>query len=360
MASLRIVALAMAGGTASIMAMSALVAGCGGDDTNGNDSGTVADATNDVATTDVSVQETGHPDTGGGDAKADAPAVDAGHDADATTAMDADSGTADADAGTAHDADAGTAHDADAATTDADADAGEVDADAGPTLTAAQIFAAGYAQAYCQGYLHCCDGYDAGAIDLGRCATEQYGQASQETTFPLGSAGALTAGHLIIDQDAAAGCFVALSNLACVIAAADNAAATNPCFGVISGNIPLGGTGCVTSFECVNGGYCNLPGDGGAGTCLALVADGGTCATQDMCSAAQLVPTSYCTAIDTGSPTGVCAPLVPDNGACASDMECTAEFCFAGGGTQCGGTGVLNTSSGLCQTYAIVSDAGGD
>ncbi len=361
MASLRAIALAMVGGAISVATLSAFVAGCGGDDTATGDGGGSPDAT--------SITEAGNPDVGqpdvvthaeaGVDAKADSTTpVEAGHDADAaTTAVDADAAVAhDADAAAAHDGDAGAATDA----SDADAVATEAsaEAEAGPTTTPAQQFAMAYAQAYCQGYLHCCDGYDAGAVNFNKCVTDSYGQVSQETTFPLGAASALTGTHLTIDQDAAAGCFAGLSNLACVIAAADNAAATNPCFGVISGNIPLGGTGCVTSFECVTGGYCNI-GDGGTGTCTALAGDGGTCVTQDMCSAAQLQPTSYCTTVDTGNPTGTCAPLLPDNSMCGSDMECTAEFCFAGAGMdQCGGSGVLNTSNGLCQTYAV--DAGGD
>jgi hypothetical protein len=269
-----------------------------------------------------------------------------------------------ADAG--HDADAGApgdaAREADARPdTGGPSDGGTFDViDAGPDgPNAVQQFAMQYASAYCQAYLHCCNGYDAGRVNLAGCAAASYGGASQETTLPNANGGVYTNGHLSINGTAAANCLTTLPNLACSIAAADNAAATNACFGVFVGDIPTGTAGCLSSFECVNG-YCALAGDGGKGTCTALVAAGGPCSGtngQEQCSQANLKPTAYCTSVDLtdGGTVGVCAPLLADNAPCMTDMSCQAEFCFAAGGTQCGGSGVLNTSAGYCTTYG---DAG--
>jgi hypothetical protein len=384
MASLRGLALAIVGGVAGTISVAALGVGCGGDDigpsSTSADSG--PDTTPDVAqTADVALL----PDTGrdigvdagdghaeaaseggigaeasvvsdssdGGDAGRDADATIAdgpmGHDADASTAADASDADGslqrDADSSTAADSSDGATSDADGAAFDADgsseadaADATDGDAEAGPN--AAQQYLVQYAQALCDGFYTCCERYDSGIDNAQVAGCEDMvvsGNLAWETTLP--SPGTFAAGKLDVSDAGAAACLGALPNLACgTFSASQYQTVTNDCLGVFVGTVALNAPGCIDSFECASG-YCNLPTDGGAGTCSALVGAGGACVTQDMCSQASLAVTMYCTTQVTGNGTGTCQPLLADGANCGgADQACASGICGGNGGTTCGGS----------------------
>jgi hypothetical protein len=281
----------------------------------------------------------------------------------------ADSGTADADAATTDadaevDADAGVDADAEA---DADAQA-DADAEAGPNPI--EQYAVQYAQAFCNGQLKCCAGYDAGApFDLAGCITA-WQTFGWETTLP-GNPAAYSAGHLNFNEDAGAGCVSALQNFTCpdingLVSASAYAAVTNACLGVLTGTIDAGSGGCVSSFEC-NNGYCDPTVDGGAGTglCTALVGIGGTCTAptnslDEMCSQAGVYqPHAWCNMLGGGA-TGTCAAPLADTTTCYnsatnfwSDYGCTSLLC---GDNGCGGT--VTYTNGFCANWAL--DGGTD
>lgn len=234
-----------------------------------------------------------------------------------------------ADAGDA--AEEGNAVDASDAS-DAGLDA--ADAEAGPNPV--QIYVQQYAQAFCAGQFDCCQGYDAGFDDAatGSCESQVLtGTDMWESTLPT----AYNAANLQIDQTQATACLDALNPESCgTITAAQYQAITNACYGVFTGTVAVGGAGCVTSFECASG-YCRLPSDGGVGMCTPLVATGGACISQDMCSQASQPPTAYCTGTITGS-AGTCAPLLADGEVCGGyDLVCSSGLCTANGSNNCGG-----------------------
>ena len=346
MASLRGATFAVVGGLIGTLTIAGtFLAGCGDD--SGTDAGGPQNEAGPDSTmaVDSAVPDAGH-DTGA-DAR-DSGAIDstvgdadAAHDGDSGSVVDGDAGAHDADAAVeadaAHDADAAVegdaAHDADAATPFDAANEADV-------LNPVQQFVQQYAAAFCGFQFHCCDGFDSGSFDASSCVTQTINSgASLEGTLP-GSQAAYAAGHLQLNDAGAAGCLAALPTVPCgTITAADNAAITNACFGVFVGTIPLNGSGCISSFECAAGSFCSRP-DGGVGACTALVGDGGACSSQDMCTQASLVPTSFCDSVLDGGTSGTCQPLLPDNAPCdINDLACASEFCFAGvNQDQCGGT----------------------
>src|SRR4029077_10702533 len=114
---------------------------------------------------------------------------------------------------------------------------------------------------------------------------------------------------------------------------AENASITSACAAVMHGTIPVGGTGCSSSWECVPGSFCD-PTVGG-GTCTFLVGQGGACGTKalndEMCAYLSTHnPPQFCNAIN-GSMT--CAPLQADGANCMDsmgnfyDLSCTSELC---------------------------------
>jgi hypothetical protein len=324
MASLRGVVLAMVGGTLGTVSLAWLVAGCSDDSS--------------VPPTDAALDQTdvGQPHEAGGDA------ADAGSDGDATIDTGADSEAGDA---------------SDAAT--------------GEASLRAYFYALDHAKAFCQGQFHCCDGYDSGAINLSGCIAQSY-IGGFENTLPVIPA-VYDSGHVTINETAAAACVASLPNVPCgMITAASNAMMVNACVGVFQGMLPIDAGGCVSSYECIHG-YCQLPTDGGKGTCQALVGDGGPCLTSEMCTAATERPAAYCNLIDFPDANGAtCKPLLPDGVNCTDmtksipyDLACVSELCAGGINlTSCGGGGA-NTNVGDSSTcvppapVAMPADAGG-
>src|SRR5579883_1209177 len=371
MASLRSATAALLGGVVGIVAVTgATLVGCSGDD-NVADSG-AADTGSD------STADTGSPDGGGGDAKGgDGGGGDAKGDAGGDATMMTDGGGGDA----AHPdaADAGHDGSVDAPPGDAAGDAGDAQVDAGPN--ALQRYAAAYAQAFCTQNLQCCTGYP-NSVDVAKCVAQNQTQGF-ENTLPLDPL-AYTRGHLQLNADAGAGCIAALPTIQCntTVTAAQWAAIANAYFGVFTGNIAVNAGGCVSSFECVAGAFCNFLLDGGAiangdaaatptGVCTAISAANGPCVlgatpnASDQCQTATAQPTAFCNALLTLSDAGTCQGLLPDDAGCADpngilyDLACTSELCAGGAsGTSCGGGFPFDNTNNFCSQYAL--DGGTD
>jgi hypothetical protein len=262
---------------------------------------------------------------------------------------------------------------------DSGADAPEYD---GSMLTQ---YALNQATAYCTRELGCCPGMDAGGYDLAGC---------QNLLAGLGWEGTLPQNYqvfnrpfVVMDQARAAGCLAAIAALPCgTQTPAQFAAVTSACEFVFTGTIPVGQSGCISSFECApsaaidagGGAYCNKPADAGVGVCTALATAGQPCDTainsadptipDYMCSYLASSNTGlYCDLIDpAGSPNyATCqpllaAPMAPCTNATSmyfDDQACGA----ASGGPLCGDNGCGTSASypyvGFCNTF--IRDAGG-
>lgn len=371
MLSLRGIAVAVVGGAVGTIAVAACAVGCGGDDVTGDGGPSTEAGVMDQTTPDVARAETG-PDTGGDAREAGPDVVDGGRDA-ADASVDAADAARDGEA--ASDArDAGNDGDSAVASDASDAsdalDASEAEAEAGPNVILQ--YATQYGQAFCAGQGKCCPGYDAGAFDLAGCAAF-WTTTGWEYTLPADTT-AYTAGHLLFNADAGAGCLAALQGFACTtlgtVTAAQYSAVTTACLGVLTGTLTPGSAGCISSFECANG-YCNLPTDGGTGTCTALAGDGGTCSAgsdslDDMCSqAGAFRPPLWCDRL-AGGATGTCVAPLANGATCYDpvisatyfdDYGCTSLLC--GDDSLCGDPATYPTPPpGFCENWP--TDAGGD
>jgi len=187
-----------------------------------------------------------------------------------------------------------------------------------------------YAHAYCEGTEGCCAGVDMDACVAGNGVST----GGWEGTM-LGNPQALVAGHLTFNQEAGARCVAALTSFPCasangVISAAAYGGITTACREVFGGTIVIDAGGCVSSFECVEGAYCNTD----AGMCSPLVGDGGSCTSDEMCSSvATGNPALFCDNVfsplaDGGLGSGTCVPLQLDGGTCSDDAgDPYNEYC---------------------------------
>ncbi|MGA7121448.1 MAG: hypothetical protein WBY94_15190 [Polyangiaceae bacterium] len=252
----------------------------------------------------------------------------------------------------------------------ADAGVDGSDAEAGPN--AVEQYVAQYAQAFCSGQGKCCPGYPA-AFDQASCAAA-WKTVGWENTLPSNAA-AYTAGHLTLNASQGASCLSALQNFACTtlgtVTAAQYSAVTTACLGVFSGTIANGSSGCVSSFECING-YCDLPSDGGTiGTCKPLVGSGRQCAAgsdslDQMCShVGTNQPNLWCNRL-AGGATGTCTAPFADGMTCYDptvdvsyydDYGCVSLLCGDDG--LCGDPATYPTPPpGFCENWPTDAGAG--
>jgi hypothetical protein len=184
-----------------------------------------------------------------------------------------------------------------------------------------------------------------------------------------------------VDQNKAAGCVAALGTFPCgTQTAAQWGAITSACQSVIQGTIPSNSPGCIDSFECVPGNYCDPTVDGGLCTPLAganqpcntkvqdpYVATGGIPPFADqMCSYLSTgQPALFCDLINNGADAATCQPRLANGAACSNatngyydDQACTAPG-LCGDNLQCAGTTTYPLLS-FCQYYGPQpQDAGG-
>jgi hypothetical protein len=253
---------------------------------------------------------------------------------------------------------------------------GDVDA-----MPVGLVAATNEATAYCTKWLSCCPAAG-GPYDLQSCirATTTYGW---EGTLPLDPS-VYSRGNITVDQAKAAGCVTALQGFPCGMqTAAQWGAITTACEGVMQGTIPTNSPGCVDSFECAPGNYCDPTVDGGL--CTKLAAQGAACNTKiqdpyagtdaggglapladQMCSYLGSGNTGlFCDLITKGPNAATCQPLLANGAMCQStvnsgyydDQACTPPA-LCGDDTLCGDPALYPYPS-FCAFYPPPKDAGG-
>jgi hypothetical protein len=219
----------------------------------------------------------------------------------------------------------------------------------------ASEYANAVAQAYCSRLGFCCAG-DAAAFNVAECVAAFHGNpllTGEATPY-------LDSGLVTYNPVQAAVCLNDLANFPCgTVSAMQNIGLGQACVAAFAGAQITGGA-CADAIECPPSDFCQLPGDGDAGTCTPLAGDGGTCTSTRECSyLGNGNPALYCNAV-----TGSCLPQLPNGADCTGYSECQSQECT--GPTPppsrtCDGMYVFSDNmilGGNCMLYAL--DAGGD
>jgi hypothetical protein len=306
----------------------------GGADQDSGSEATVIDASNDAAAHgDTTLEASG----------------DSGVEADTGTAQDA---TSDLDAPPGLDSSPGidSSPGVDSSQLDA-ADAGSGDTGASTCAVSVPDSASGLLGAIttvvCNRWQVGC-GLNGSQFNAALCQ-EVYGTSGFQN---VGAAAAfLDGGRIGYDPTAACQCLELNTGLAPgLIAQSYLIMLQTTCLSAYVGTSPIGDGGCVSSYECVPGGFCNDPADGGLGTCMALVPEGGQCANSDMCNyVATGVRELYCNSAL------ACGPTLEAGSECTGDLQCSSNSCI---GATCQG-GYNFASPALCGDFTVSPGDGG-
>ena len=309
-------------GCAVALTLGAQAASCGGDDTSVGQPGA-----------DAGLDGTVGPDAQV-DARPDSPnKVDSGTDAPVAMDSMADvTGDSAADVTTPEDSGMDAQPDSGV---DAPVDAG-IDA---PTMGNFPLL---LAQTYCLHIQQCC-----------LAPPSEWDQAKCVAIFGNPSYGGVEGvGHVQLEFDGgnigynpaiADQCLQAATNIPCgIVSSTIMNGLQLLCLSAVPGTLSAGATGCAKSYDCVTGTYC-APGDGGPGTCMALVGMGAPCKTEDECSYVGNPPPSlYCdTAVS-----HTCQPRLGNNIACTDNSQCQSNIC------------IYNGTQALCTNQFVFSDPG--
>ena len=311
------------GAMGTVVALSGLVAGCGGDDTtNAAPDGSGAEGQDGTIADGANVEE---------QAAADSPSTSS-------------------DAGSPESGDVGTIP-----------EGGGVDA-AVETGTTVPLTGFPHAvdEAFCQRLQQCCL--------VSPSAWQQEGPngcvtALDESGGALGIANfnsALDSGSVAYNESAAASCLNTLSTINCgVIQSPAYNSLVSLCFSAMQGTLGIDTSGCVSSLQCKTGEVCALASDGGAGVCVLLSGQGQPCKdttnSTDCTYLGNGTPALYCTKVDGGSTE--CQPSKPTNSTCNFNPECQSGLCNA---PACVTSIVFSdpgTPNGICSSFIVV-DAG--
>jgi hypothetical protein len=256
-------------------------------------------------------------------------------------------------------------------------------ADASDAEPPGLVFAKAEATAYCTALLNCCPGgLDSGAYPgFGTCV----GVATVhgwEQTLPSDTS-VYSRGNITVDTTKATQCLAQLNSFPCgTQTGAQWALITQACELVIQGTIPANQTGCISSWECAPGNYCDTTVTGGK--CTPLATKGQRCNTvinsndnplpDQMCSyLASGQPALFCDLINNAPDAATCQPLLTAGANCENgtdpssspwfeyydDQACPLSAPLCGDNLQCGGTASYPYSN-FCQAYAApIVDAGG-
>jgi hypothetical protein len=257
-------------------------------------------------------------------------------------------------------------------------DAGDAGADVkldGPPNPAA--FAQEVIDAVCNKYRSCCTGI---AFDMARCRglIEANGGAFGETVdINLADAGRVT-----YDSTKGAQCLAAINALGCTnVSGAEVIAGRSVCIGALTGTQGAGQP-CRAAIECQAGHFCNLPTDGGSGSCAALRGDGGPCGDFGAQDPTSFQPQQACSYRGNGA-TGLscvvgdyngindagtgylnpdqwfCLPQTGLGTPCSYNQDCASGICDPNTFT-CANSGFLVDDAGAVCTAFEASDAGTD
>jgi hypothetical protein len=230
-------------------------------------------------------------------------------------------------------------------------------------------FATQQATALCTTWLNCCaSGVN---YNLQGCIDDNV-IFGWEGTLPLETS-VYTRGNITVNETKASQCITALQAFPCAPqTAAQWSTITQACELVIEGTIPIGQSGCISSFECVPGAYCDPLANGG--TCTALQTQGQPCDTiinstenplpDQMCSyLGSSQGGLFCDLIDFGADAATCQPLLATGANCINpttgyydDQACQTSAALCGDNSECGGTASYPYAA-FCSFWT--SDAGG-
>jgi hypothetical protein len=250
-----------------------------------------------------------------------------------------------------------------------DADAGSSmgdAADAGTTCaitvpTAGEFFHS-YAATLCQSLKGCCN--TGPRFDTANCVAS-YAVPGSGGFLAVGLPSKyLDGGRVAYDPAAACQCLEAVSAINCGTVPADTLSAIQQkCLAAVHGDVAIAGPAdggdagqpaCASSYECATGAYCtkeytSVPAaDASLGSCEPLVADGGSCASNNQCSyLGNGVGSLHC------GPGSVCSTRSAAGVTCAINTDCASNLCTS---ASCS-SGEVVASPALC-TYFTLPDAG--
>ncbi len=299
------------------------------------------------------------PDSGDGSMPTDS-ATD-GSSSDGLGSMDAlsDASSSELDAPSS-DGDAGVIQDApsDAALLDGpQAEAGDGASGCSVVVPDAGDFFQAYAAALCTGLANCCN--VGSSFNMPECLSA-LGAPGSGSFLGIGFPSRyLEGGRVSYDPISACKCLEQASSFNCgLIPAQTLDSIQQSCLGAIQGtsSISMGeagtSTACASSYECAPGAFCTTeyPGDPDAniGTCQALVADGGTCTSDNQCSyLGNGQPSLYC------GPSSTCIPRLSAGTTCSGNGACASNVCVS---PSCA-SGLVFASSGTC-AFLTKADGG--
>ena len=322
-------AAAVLAGVTGCLALTAQVASCGGDDSQGNGGPDASEASVADGTT---TQE--------GSAMADSPV---GEDADA--------------GGQVRDADAGTIPDG------AERADGADGATCSITVPSADEFFSTLATTVCQSLKSCCG--TGARFDTANCLSI-YGKAAFGGFLGVGfTVPYLDGGRIDYDPSAACQCLEGVLTVNCGLIPQETLASLqNTCVQAVHGTAqPMtaidggeaGTAACAASYECAAGSFCTTnypsdPLDAALGSCQPLVVDGGACGSDLQCSyLGNGAPSLYCSG-------GKCTPRLGAGDTCTLNSNCASNVCASStGNTSICATGEISAPnlpvhSLLCQT----------
>jgi hypothetical protein len=232
-------------------------------------------------------------------------------------------------------------------------------------------FAQAVIAAYCQAEATCCQNDNPGeTFNVTSCiSTFTADELVPNTNLGLLFAGP-TSTNVVLDQTQANACLAAMSGMGCGLDLyTDYENLFDVCSSALVPQLPAGGTGCLTSFDCESGTFCGpitsldanfVPQvDPLNSSCLAVGGNGSTCTDDGYSTDCQYLGVQgagqlYC------DPSGTCMPAANSGSPCPSGQpqQCTTLLCVdptlgTGGPFSCQPNGAFENYEdfSLCATY---------
>ena len=205
---------------------------------------------------------------------------------------------------------------------------------------------------------------DGSAFDLGRCLNTNENNLGGFKTLSRHEPALRDGGEakVVFDKTKAALCLGEIRSFTCLTPSAEETKLRDDCYAALAGTIALNAAGCTDAIHCAAG-RCVLPGDGGVGSCVALVGDGGDCTTSDDCAyRGSSNPSLFCED-DFADAGPSCAPRLGLDASCGNNTDsdyaaCQSQVC--GANLTCASAFTQNDIAPACTTFVRPIDAGTD
>jgi hypothetical protein len=210
--------------------------------------------------------------------------------------------------------------------------------------------------AYCQRLAQCCTSASV-PISVDDCVSlyEPNGGAIANLATAVA-----TSGHLTYNASAASDCLTRINAIDCdSVDSAENIQLTNACAAGLKGTLSVGGTGCLSSWDCMQPAYCATPG-ATTGVCTALLPTGAACTDivySEDCNPLGNAIGNFCG--PNGATEPKCLAAEDDGGACEENNQCASTICNL---EECAGGFPFATGGdgGTCGYFVPLPDAGPD